>query len=139
MKMGMALEVTSAVIETLRAEAALALPNECCGVLMGDEREGTLRIERAMAAANVAAEPARNFEIDPSVLIAAHRTARQGGEQIAGYYHSHPTGTARPSARDREMAAHDGRVWAIVAGGEVQFWLDAANRFEPLSYRLVDG
>lgn len=139
MKMGMALEVTSAVIETLAAEATLALPNECCGLLMGHERDGTVRIARVVAAANVAAEPERRFEIDPRVLIDAQRAAREGGAQVVGYYHSHLAGPARPSATDREMAAHDGRVWAVVAGGEVRFWRDAANRFEPLSYRLVDG
>jgi proteasome lid subunit RPN8/RPN11 len=139
MKMGMALEVTSAVIETLAAEATLALPNECCGLLMGDERDGTLRIERVVATQNMAAEPERNFEIDPRALIDAQRAAREDGGQVVGYYHSHPAGAARPSATDREMAAHDGRVWAIVANGAVAFWLDGCAGFEPLSYRLVHG
>ncbi len=106
---------------------------------MGDERDGTLRIERAVAASNVAAEPERHFEIDPRVLIDAQRAARGGGGQVVGYYHSHPVGAARPSATDREMAAHDGRVWAIVANGAVAFWLDGRSGFEPLSYRLVHG
>ena len=139
MKMVMALEVTRAVMETLKGEAARALPNECCGLLMCDERDGTLRIERAVAASNVAAEPERHFEIDPRVLIHAQRAAREGGGQVVGYYHSHPVGAARPSATDREMAAHDGRVWAIVANEAIAFWLDGRSGVEPLSYRLVHG
>lgn len=137
MKMGMVLAVTSAVLETILADAVEALPEECCGVLLGARLEESWRVERALPARNVAAEPERHFEIDPSVLIAAHRAARAGGAQIVGYYHSHPTGHAEPSATDRAMAAHDERIWAIVAGGEVRFWLDAANLFEPLSYCLV--
>ena len=123
------------VFAALLWEAANAAPNEACGLLLGDGRY----ITQILPASNVAAEPECNFEIDPRVLIDAHCAAREGGRQVVGYYHSHPAGVARPSATDREMAAHDGRVWAVVAGGEVRFWLDAANRFEPLSYRLVDG
>ncbi|WRO68191.1 M67 family metallopeptidase [Tsuneonella sp. CC-YZS046] len=133
------IHISPTVLTDLLSEAARVAPEEACGLLMGHERDGRLRIARAVAAPNVAAEPERRFEIDPRVLIDAQRAAREGGAQVVGYYHSHPAGAARPSATDREMAAHDGRVWAVVAGGEVRFWRDAANRFEPLSYRLVDG
>jgi proteasome lid subunit RPN8/RPN11 len=137
MKMGMVPEVTSAVLEAIQAEAARAGPYECCGLLLGYEADGACRIERALPAVNVAERPERQFEIDPRALIAAHRSAREGGARIVGYYHSHPAGAAEPSATDRALAAHDGKVWAIIAGEEVSFWRDAANRFEPLSYRLV--
>ena len=131
----MAIEVTSGVIATLVAEAASAAPAECCGVLLG--REG---IEQALPAANVAADPLRHFEIDPAALIAAHRSARNGGPAVLGYYHSHPTGHPVPSATDCEHAGGDGSVWAIVAGErDVAFWRDGAAGFEALSYRVVDG
>jgi proteasome lid subunit RPN8/RPN11 len=138
MQMGMVLQVTSGVIATLIAEAASAAPAECCGILLG-----VGRIERASPAANIAANPLRRFEIDPSALIAAHRQARDGGMAVIGYYHSHPTGHPVPSATDCEHAGGDGSVWAIVApgpaGGDVAFWRDGREGFEALSYEVVDG
>lgn len=133
--MGMALEVTSAVIARLVAEAARAAPAECCGLLLG--RGG--RILEVLPTANVAEDPMLRFEIDPAALLAAHRAARAGGPELLGYYHSHPTGHPRPSAADCEHASGDLRAWAIVAGGEVAFWRDGEMGFEPLSHRVVDG
>ena len=135
----MALEVTRDVIATLLRRAADAAPTECCGLLMGQGE----RIDSAAFAANVAPDPLRHFEIDPAALIAAHRAARAGGPDLIGYYHSHPQGHPLPSATDCAHASGDGRVWAIVADGEVRFWRDANNGagdgFEPLFYRVVDG
>ncbi len=133
--MGMAIKVASDVIATRIAEAARAVPAECCGLLLG--RAG--RIVEARPAANVAAEPLLRFEIDPAALFAAHREARSGGAHLLGYYHSHPAGHPRPSATDCEHASGDARAWAIVSGGEVTFWRDAETGFEPLSYFVVDG
>ena len=126
------------------AESALALmldrtaqeaPNEACGLLLGTAN----RIETAIPTRNVHPTPRTHFEIDPVALIAAHKAARAGGPQIFGYWHSHPTGCAKPSATDRADASHDGKVWAIVAGGEVRLWRDQPDGFEPLSSRVVAG
>jgi len=66
-----------------------------------------------------------------------HKAARAGGTGVVGYYHSHPHGEAIPSATDRALAAHDGAIWAIVAGTSLRLWEDAEDGFEPLPYRLV--
>ena len=118
------------VLDTLRAEADRAAPEECCGVLLG--RPGT--IEEARPARNVADARLRRFEIDPQALVDAHRAARAGGPQVLGYYHSHPGGPAEPSAIDRAMAAGDGRIWAIVGERDTTFWRDDEAGFARLSY-----
>ncbi len=133
--MGMALEVTSDVIAIVLARATEAAPAECCGLLLG--RGG--RIDDALAAANVSPDPLRRFEIDPAALFAVHRAARAGGPERLGSYQSHPQGQPLPSATDCEPASGDGRVWAIVAAGEVGFWRDGDQGFEPLFYSVVDG
>ena len=115
--------------------AADAAPQEACGLLLGTENQ----ILAAVPTANVAADPACHFEIDPAALIAAHRAARGGGPQLIGWFHSHPNGLARPSATDAASAAHDGRVWAIVANGDITFWRDAPSGFEALSYAALHG
>ncbi len=135
MQMGMDLVVTSGAMATLIAEAARAAPLECCGLLLGRGNQ----IEEARPAANVAPDPRRYFEIDPAALIAAHREARMGGLAVLGYYHSHPAGSAIPSATDRAQASGDGRIWAIVAGGVVRFWRNSPGSFEELPSRVVEG
>ena len=131
----MEIELTSGALATLREEATKAHPRECCGLLLG---QGA-RIERVVPAANVHPEPERHFEIDPAALIAAHRAARSGGAQVLGYYHSHPNGRAEPSAADIAMAEQAGRIWAIIASGNVLLWRDRADGFTALSSRVVDG
>ncbi|MFK3890005.1 M67 family metallopeptidase [Sphingomonas sp. NPDC079357] len=107
---------------------------EICGLLLGD---GVV-VTRLLPCRNVAADPATRFEIDPAALIAAHRSARGGGERIIGHYHSHPSGIARPSPRDAADAAPDGSIWLIVAGEAVTAWRAVAHgavegRFDPLT------
>jgi proteasome lid subunit RPN8/RPN11 len=133
--MGMEIELTRALIERISSEAARAFPEEACGLLLG--REG--RIEELIPARDVHATPRTHFEIDPQALIDAHRAARQGGPEVTGYYHSHPTGPAEPSATDRQMATGDGRVWAIAGEGGVAFWRDDGNGFTALSYIVMEG
>lgn len=99
--------------EEILAETLASAPAECCGLLLG---EGDC-VTDICAAANVAADPLRRFEIDPAVLIAAEREARLGGRALAGYYHSHPNGLVQPSATDLATAPPDGRLWIIIANG----------------------
>jgi desampylase len=121
---------------TMLAAAAAARPLEACGLLFGTGAH----VARMQLTANVASDPAWHFEIDPAALIAAHRAMRDGiGLQLVGYFHSHPNGLARPSATDCEAAAHDGRVWIIVADDATTCWRDGPEGFEPLSYALSDG
>ena len=131
----LALEVGQLALDVMLNEAARAHPEEACGLLLGSAE----RIEGAVSTRNVHPTPRTHFEIDPAALIAAHKVAREGGAGIAGYWHSHPTGPAAPSATDRASASGDGRIWAIVADGVVAFWRDASGGFEALPTRVVDG
>jgi proteasome lid subunit RPN8/RPN11 len=127
--------ITAPALAAMIEAARRAHPAEACGLLLGND--GTVTI--AQPAANIAAEPLRHFDIDPAALIAAHRAARAGGPAVLGYFHSHPTGPAAPSATDAALAAHDGRIWAIVARDAVTMWRDGPSGFNPLSYDVVAG
>jgi proteasome lid subunit RPN8/RPN11 len=131
----MVVELTSGTLATLVEEARLALPRECCGLLLG---KGS-RVALAQPAANVHPQPERHFEIDPKALIAAHRGARAGGLELLGYYHSHPNGRAEPSASDQAAASGDGLIWAIIASGEASWWRDQPSGFAALPTRVVGG
>lgn len=118
------------------SEGALhAAHAEACGLLLG---AGNM-VREASTCANVAADPHRFFEIDPAALIDAHRAQRSGGEELIGYWHSHPSGLAEPSAEDRRQAAGDRKVWAIVGNDEVRFWREEPTGFVALSYTVADG
>lgn len=117
------------------AEAERAHPHEACGLLLG-QGQGITAIRPA---ANVHPEPAQFFEIDPQALIDAHRSARSGGAELIGYYHSHPVGPPEPSATDRAQGTGDDRVWAIIGERTIRFWRDTKDGFEPLSYKADEG
>ncbi|WP_459787695.1 M67 family metallopeptidase [Alteriqipengyuania sp. 357] len=124
--------ICDGALNAILSHAAEAHPRECCGLLLGDQGQ----ITHAQPTPNVHPDPKRQFEIDPAALIAAYKAERAGGPCIVGFYHSHPNGRAEPSPTDRERAAHDGKVWAIVANGEVRLFRDGPERFEALSYAL---
>lgn len=110
--------ISRAALAAARAHAATVPGREVCGLLLGaTATDGSVRIDAAQPCANVAADPATAFEIDPAALIAAHRAARHGGPAVIGCYHSHPRGPARPSPRDAAQAAGDGQIWLILPGG----------------------
>lgn len=131
----MSLAIAKPVLSCLISAEQNAAPQECCGLLLG---EGGF-ITAIQPASNIHPTPRTHFEIDPAVLIAAHKTERSGGLQIIGYYHSHPNGLAAPSKTDAAMAAGDGKVWAIIAADKVTFWRDAAGGFSALSYTVIDA
>lgn len=114
----MALHLSSNDWRQLLDWAESAGNHECCGILRG---EGD-RVASVELAKNVAADTTRHFEIDPFTLIVAHKDVRTGGLPVLGYFHSHPNGSATPSATDVAQAAPDDLVWLIVAGRSITAW-----------------
>ena len=112
----------------ITAEARAAFPRECCGLIEGGTRAGTIAALRLHPARNLAPEPDR-FEIDPAAQFRLLRAARAAGTAIIGCYHSHPGGTAAPSARDRAGAAEEGSVWLIAAVDAAGACTIGAHRF----------
>lgn len=130
----MKLIISSTILEAIQNDALGANPLEVCGLLLGKNWSVT----QAIHTGNVSEYPEREFEINPSELIAAERNARSGGQSIIGYYHSHPTGKVEPSQIDANHAAADGRIWLIVNGKEAAAWRTSPNgkifgRFDPVS------
>lgn len=132
----MMVEISRSVLDAIIGEAGASPDREVCGLLYGSPD----RIERRVSCRNVAGNPRNTFEIDPAVLIAAHREARGGGEPIVGCYHSHPYSIATPSRHDADAAAPDGWLWLIVGKGEVAAYRAVADgvlysRFNRLALR----
>lgn len=123
----MTILIPAFLLDQMLAYATDSPHEEVCGLLWGREG-GITAIEPTR---NVAPDPSCWFEIDPQPLIAALRRTRQGGDTVVGYYHSHPNGSAEPSARDL-AAAEPGKLWLIVGGGVARLWLAKAKSFKEI-------
>lgn len=103
--------------ERLSAEAQAAHPAECCGLLEGVRDGNAVRILALHPSLNLSPEPRTGFEIDPALHFQLLRSLRGTGREILGCYHSHPTGRAEPSTRDRANGCEEDFVWVIIATG----------------------
>lgn len=95
------------MMEHARREPA----KECCGLLAG--RDGV--ITHVFPAVNVAADPAKGYEIAPKGIVAMMREFRERKLEFLGIYHSHPNGKNEPSARDIELAYYSEAIYFIVS------------------------
>ena len=130
----MKIEVAGKVIEAMQAAAEDEYPREACGILLGEG--GRILVFRKTR--NTHPSPETHFEIDPQMLIDAHRDERGGGPKVLGYFHSHPQGAPQPSSTDQEMAAGDESIWAILGEGEIHLFRDKIDGFQTLSYEVID-
>lgn len=86
-----------AVVERIRQHARESYPHECCGALLG---HGEV-VSQMLALPNTTDEgPRRRFLVQPADYRAAEDLARTRGEELVGFYHSHPDHPARPSQHD---------------------------------------
>jgi len=74
-------------------------PREAVGAFVG-----RACARRAVPLPNVAEDPRVAYRADPAALLRLLREAEAAGEAVLAFYHSHPFGLARPSARDRAEA-----------------------------------
>ena len=88
----------------IRELAAAAWPVEVCGLLEGENGTGRVHVTAVHYLANVEAEPARGYTIDPEDFLRLEHAARARGRTVVGVWHSHPHGDATPSERDHRHA-----------------------------------
>lgn len=116
------------------AEKAMvdALPNEGCGLLIGDPNTGV--VARFVAVTNAAASPV-SYRLDDAEYLAAVVEADRDELDIVGVVHSHPTTEARPSPTDLARAAESLTppewLWLIVS------LADGSPRTR--AWRIADG
>ena len=127
----MTVRISSELHDQLLSAAAASPDAEICGLLIGQDH-----VEQIIATRNVATNPRRRFEIEPEALFAAIRMEREGGVRLLGYYHSHPSGPASPSAHDEAQASVDGRIWLIIGAQRITAWLMTEDRgFTSIDYQ----
>ena len=104
------------VFRVIRAHAAEAYPDECCGALIGHGD----RVIEAFPLSNAQSENRkRRFLIGPEAYRLAEARAEELGASLLGFYHSHPDHPAVPSSFDLEHAWPN-LIYAIVSVREGQ-------------------
>ena len=99
--MSAALRLTDGVDAAIRAHGREAYPHECCGALIG--RGGVVTSTSPLP--NVTDEgPRRRFRVSDQDYQAVQRAADAAGEDLVGFYHSHPDHPAVPSQYDLDHA-----------------------------------
>jgi proteasome lid subunit RPN8/RPN11 len=111
------LKIPQTAYATIRAHGEETYPYECCGVLLGHFGDnGTKVVTRAARCANTRSDsPHNRYHIDPKELIRVQREGRERGEEIVGFYHSHPDHPARWSATDLADAHWFGCSYVIIS------------------------
>ena len=83
----------------IRRHGEETYPHECCGVLLG-QMDGDVRTVTSTArCGNTRTDsPQNRYQIDPKELIRIQRQGRERGEDVIGFYHSHPDHAAHWSS-----------------------------------------
>ena len=96
------LRMFSSAYAEIRQHGEETYPHECCGVLLGCfEADGMRVVTSTARCGNTRTDsPQNRYHIDPRDLIRIQREGRDRGEEIIGFYHSHPDHPARWSPTD---------------------------------------
>ena len=124
------LRIPETMLNELRRHGEETYPHECCGILLGaaDWEEDERAVTRALRCGNTRADsPHNRYHIDDRELIAAQKQARERGEDIVGFYHSHPDHPARWSATDLAEAHWLGCSYVITSVTKAK--ADVTNSF----------
>ena len=110
------LKIDKSNFESLRQHGEETYPHECCGVLMG-KMDGEVRHVTSIARCeNTRTDsPQNRYHIDPKDLVRIQRDGRRRGEDIIGFYHSHPDHPAKWSATDLAEAHWFGCSYVITS------------------------
>jgi proteasome lid subunit RPN8/RPN11 len=121
--------VREGTLRRIQAHAVETYPYECCGALLGQDRDGSREVIDLLPLENRRDDSPRNrFEVTSDDVRMAEKAAREKRLELIGWYHSHPDAPARPSEYDRNHAwpwysyvivsiqngiAHDTTCWRL--------------------------
>lgn len=127
--------VSASAREAILAHARETAPAEAVGVLAG-QRASPDRVTRIERAQNAAADPTARYALDPAALLSLLEAIEDAGEDVVGFYHSHPRGPEGPSRTDEARATWEGYVYAIASlegDPSLRAWRWTGERFRPLA------
>ncbi|WP_091017511.1 MULTISPECIES: M67 family metallopeptidase [Paenibacillus] len=93
-----AIYIPSSVEQEMSKHMFLSLPQEACGVMLGETAAGGIRISRFQPIRNVAPDPLRHFTLDDAEWIRCVFSE----PKLIGIFHSHPQTRPVPSVEDMQ-------------------------------------
>jgi len=134
--------IPAAMVQQLIDHARAAVPNEACGVIVGDAPAAAGgRALRWEPATNAAASPFR-YEIEPNELYRLTVATDDADEAFWAIVHSHTHTAARPSATDVGQAFYPDALYILVSlASDEEDPADASLPSVPTvrAWRIVDG
>jgi len=111
------LKISHPAYLALRQHGEETYPHECCGVLLGRfQDDGAKVVTRVERCENTREDsPHNRYHINPKELIRVQRQGRERGEDIVGFYHSHPDHPAQWSSTDLAEAHWFGCSYVITS------------------------
>ena len=111
------LKLSQADYAALRRHGEETYPHECCGILLGRTDDAGSRVVTSTArCGNTRTDsPHNRYNIDPVDQIRIQKIGRERGEDIIGYYHSHPDHPAHWSSTDLAEAHWPGYSYVITS------------------------
>lgn len=92
--------VSPSVTHRIAQDSLRAYPQECCGLLLGQETSAERIIFTAVTCQNTAAAKRVAFRISSKEYIRVESYASENKLQVLGVFHSHPDSAAVPSFTD---------------------------------------
>jgi proteasome lid subunit RPN8/RPN11 len=121
------LSLPKSFIDDMIAHAQEDAPNECCGIIAGDNG----RAVRLFRAKNAEASPYR-YSVEPKDLFRIYRECEENGWSFLAIYHSHTASEAYPSPTDVRLASWPEAYYVLVS------LQDTAKRVVR-AFRILDG
>jgi [CysO sulfur-carrier protein]-S-L-cysteine hydrolase len=120
------MRIPTGIYEELLAHANEDAPNECCGLVGGNDGVA----KTVYRARNVEASPLR-YNLDPKDQFRIMTEMEERGEELVAIYHSHTRSPAYPSQTDINLAAYPDTIYLIASLAEGE---------EPLrGFHILDG
>ena len=104
------LKLQRSFADEIVAHAREDAPNECCGIIAGQDG----RAVKLFRAKNAEASPYR-YNVDPRDLFRIHRECEENGWEFIVIYHSHTASEAYPSATDVRLAFWPETYYVLVS------------------------
>jgi [CysO sulfur-carrier protein]-S-L-cysteine hydrolase len=120
------MRIPKAIYEELLEHARQEAPNECCGLIGGEDGVA----KTVYRGRNAEASPLR-YNLDPQDQFRIMTEMEERGEELAAIYHSHTASPAYPSQTDINLAAYPDALYLIVSLAE--------GETDLRGFRIVDG
>ena len=123
----MALALDGHYLDEMIAHAREEAPNECCGIIAGQDG----RPVKLFRAVNAEASPYR-YSVEPKDLLRIFRECEENDWEFLAIYHSHTASEAYPSPTDVRLAFWPEAYYVLVS-------LQESDKPVVRAFRILDG